>query len=823
MAKVGSLVVELALSQAKFTSDLGKVVASVDHAAKRVQASLRGAVGGFVSGLAGILSVRSFVRIIEGSIDAADKLNDLSQATGLSVETLGGLQFAAKKTGSDLDSLAKGFSRLNIELGAAKAGNANAIQTFNALGLSMRELQTISLEDVIFKVADRFEEWETNSNKAVIGNRLFKKSYQDLIPFFNQGSAEIRENIEYVRRYGAITTEVAQKADAFKDTIEKVNLLNQAFATTIATNLVPSMDALANKFAKASEEGNGFKETAETIASAIRGIFVAGAAATRVLDGLGRLAGASAATAALAFQGEFKNAARVIEDFHKDNTERAKRFQETAAALLDPPAFVPNKKPRKPDAPGISDDDGKSLAKRILDGQLKGLDDAIREEQDLLKVRERFLQDYFQDDLIAFDEYFGTRRRLIFEALDKEVAAYKEEIRLLREAQGKATKSDDREQFETSISEAVSKRSKAEREAAYASANLFRDQTNEANKFRDAIEDIGLELARLSGRTADAAIAAFDRQYERDRKKFELLRNSSDEDSGRLGRIGLDQLDNLRKQVGAQAQLNELQERFGQTLEGLGLEQSRIQLDRQTGALSELAALGRTSEANKAIIEQLREWERQMAAVVATTDDPKMRLALEQVRLKIKEIESETDLVGDKFRSIFSSSFTDALSAAIDGTKSLKDAFKDMTNSIVQQINRIAAQNISEALFSSAKGGGGNTGLFGGFIGDFFKGIFGGGGFTVPGFATGTNFAPGGLALVGERGKELVYLPRGSQVVPNHRLRDVNRPTTSSPTTSSPTINVVQNFSVSGPIDTRSQEQIAAASYRGMLRARRIL
>lgn len=38
------------------------------------------------------------------------------------------------------------------------------------------------------------------------------------------------------------------------------------------------------------------------------------------------------------------------------------------------------------------------------------------------------------------------------------------------------------------------------------------------------------------------------------------------------------------------------------------------------------------------------------------------------------------------------------------------------------------------------------------------------GNIKIPGFATGTNFAPGGLAMVGERGPELVNLPRGSQV-----------------------------------------------------------
>lgn len=40
----------------------------------------------------------------------------------------------------------------------------------------------------------------------------------------------------------------------------------------------------------------------------------------------------------------------------------------------------------------------------------------------------------------------------------------------------------------------------------------------------------------------------------------------------------------------------------------------------------------------------------------------------------------------------------------------------------------------------------------------------------LPRFAKGTDFAPGGLAVVGERGPELVNLPRGSQVVPNDRI-----------------------------------------------------
>ena len=42
-------------------------------------------------------------------------------------------------------------------------------------------------------------------------------------------------------------------------------------------------------------------------------------------------------------------------------------------------------------------------------------------------------------------------------------------------------------------------------------------------------------------------------------------------------------------------------------------------------------------------------------------------------------------------------------------------------------------------------------------------------GFTIPGFEKGTMFAPGGMALVGEGGPELVNLPRGSRVYPNRQ------------------------------------------------------
>jgi hypothetical protein len=45
---------------------------------------------------------------------------------------------------------------------------------------------------------------------------------------------------------------------------------------------------------------------------------------------------------------------------------------------------------------------------------------------------------------------------------------------------------------------------------------------------------------------------------------------------------------------------------------------------------------------------------------------------------------------------------------------------------------------------------------------------------AVSSFATGTRFAPGGMAMVGEAGPEFVNLPRGSQVINNAQSSSMN-------------------------------------------------
>lgn len=119
----------------------------------------------------------------------------------------------------------------------------------------------------------------------------------------------------------------------------------------------------------------------------------------------------------------------------------------------------------------------------------------------------------------------------------------------------------------------------------------------------------------------------------------------------------------------------------------------------------------------------------------------------------------------------------DSTIAAIDklteksrvGTVKIAKSFADMADQTLQSLSRLTNAIKNGGFFDIVEGLLG-LGLSLGQAGVFGKGIA----TTLnstPAYATGTNFHPGGMALVGERGPELVTMPRGSRVTPNHALR----------------------------------------------------
>jgi hypothetical protein len=291
----GRLNVLLGLDAAEFTSGLTKA----EYETKKFQQQMV-ALGGQIGKALGaglIAAGAGAVYLTKSAIDAADKLNDLSLATGVTVENLGGIGFAASQAGADLEGVASSFGKLNLKIAEAARGEKDASEAFKALGISVKDAagQTRSADAIFKDIATAFERYADGPEKAALGNALFGKSYQSLLPLLKDGGAALQDNIDYYKQFGGVTTETAKAADAFNDTLGKIELVAGQLGRNLATELLPGLQAVADEFLRIGEQSGAFSGLAKAARTAFETIAILGANVIFVFQGIGREIGARAA------------------------------------------------------------------------------------------------------------------------------------------------------------------------------------------------------------------------------------------------------------------------------------------------------------------------------------------------------------------------------------------------------------------------------------------------------------------------------------------------------------------------------------------------
>lgn len=193
--------------------------------------------GGLLALGAGITAA-GLVGFAKASLDAADGMRDLSQKTGVSVETLSKFQQAANKSGTDLDSVGAAMVKLSKNMmEAARTGKGPAAEAFKTLGISATDAKgnMKGVDQVMLQVADKFQKIPDGAEKASLAVAMFGKAGAGLIPMLNEG----RNAVEGLN--ATMTTEFAKKADNFNDSIEGVKASFGRMGMAIADQLLPYM------------------------------------------------------------------------------------------------------------------------------------------------------------------------------------------------------------------------------------------------------------------------------------------------------------------------------------------------------------------------------------------------------------------------------------------------------------------------------------------------------------------------------------------------------------------------------------------------------
>ena len=219
----------------KAQTRIGKFRDGANRALKAVQTAAKGlAIGGGVA-LAGfgINAVKDFVQ-------TGDELDKMSKRTGISVEALSELKFAAEQSGTSLESIETSSKRLSSTILDASNGMSGATMALDQLGLSAQKVQGLLPEEQFNTFAAALADIEDASTRAALAQDVFGRAGTDLLPLLSEGAegmAALRQ--QAVDLGNTFTTEGAASAAEFQDSLNELKQGFGALGQTLGEKLVP--------------------------------------------------------------------------------------------------------------------------------------------------------------------------------------------------------------------------------------------------------------------------------------------------------------------------------------------------------------------------------------------------------------------------------------------------------------------------------------------------------------------------------------------------------------------------------------------------------
>jgi hypothetical protein len=267
--RAGRAFVEVGVND-RVSADLDKIAQKMSAFGQRVASigKAMGAVG--VGGLTGLgAAVGVFERV-------GTALEELHQRTGASVESLSKLGYAARQTGVGGDALETGLRKMSRAIYEAGQGSGPAIDGLAKLGLSLGQLQNLSPDKQLGKIADAIDKLPVG-DRAGAAFEVLGRGAADMLPLLNRGSAGIDQMTRHAADMGLVVSgPAAQAAALLHERLSDLGDVAEAGAFKVGAALAPAIG-------KAIEALTNAGAAAGKWVDAHRGVVVAAGAAAGVL------------------------------------------------------------------------------------------------------------------------------------------------------------------------------------------------------------------------------------------------------------------------------------------------------------------------------------------------------------------------------------------------------------------------------------------------------------------------------------------------------------------------------------------------------------
>jgi hypothetical protein len=173
--------------------------------------------------------------------DIGSELIDMSDRTGMAVESLSAFKYALGQSGSTLEEFETSLKRMQ----KAVADDSTA-KTFDAIGVSLAELRQMDPHEQVVMLAEAIGTIEDPAKKTAAAFDIFGKSGTRLLPLFNDGANGLQNLLASAEELGLVmSTEDARSAEEFGDALETVQNVASRTITVIGSAMIPAFKGLA--------------------------------------------------------------------------------------------------------------------------------------------------------------------------------------------------------------------------------------------------------------------------------------------------------------------------------------------------------------------------------------------------------------------------------------------------------------------------------------------------------------------------------------------------------------------------------------------------
>lgn len=151
----------------------------ISPALKRIETNV-GKVKDKFDGLKSALAGLAIGAAIRNVINLADGIQDVSDATGIAVQNILGFQQAVQLNGGTAEQATQAIYKLTQSIGDAASGGQKAQDAFGKVGVSIKDLSTLSEQDILNKTIDGLSKIDDASVRSALSMDLLGKSARGL-------------------------------------------------------------------------------------------------------------------------------------------------------------------------------------------------------------------------------------------------------------------------------------------------------------------------------------------------------------------------------------------------------------------------------------------------------------------------------------------------------------------------------------------------------------------------------------------------------------------------------------------------------------------